>query len=300
MSSNISVIIPVYNDNTQLKRCIKSIFNTSFSDFNVVIVDDYSRVPFESPAEAYPIIIKRLDENRGQAYARNFGIKQTEAEILLFTDADCEVMEDWVKIISNELRKCHKKNNDIVAMCGKIGGGSSFFGNCHAYTGYAYVQNGKQRETNYLNTSCVAIYHKAFLEVCGFSENFRLNEDTDLGLKLIQKGYKIIFEPYIYVSHNHGINTLKSFLNKHKIWGVTGGLEFDLKYHHRLGCFRYLFTNHLALFFLIAPVAFLTTLKIVLYNFKYKKKILLYAFFIFIGKIFFRWGIFIKSRMDNE
>ena len=296
----ITVIIPVYNDEERLEHSLLSLFNTTFNNFEVIVVDDGSDDSPQFIVNKFPCKFIRLPFNRGQACARNIGVNQSRGDIILFTDADCLVMKDWVKSISDELIKLHQERKEIVALTGRLISKNGFIEMCHAYTGYGYIQTGPRREMDYLNTACVGIYKEAFLKIGGFSEDFKVNEDTDLGFKLVEHGYKVIFEPTISIFHDHGIRTFKEFILKHRNWGEALGLKFELRHKERLGIFLPLLSNPITHLFLIVPIAFLTTLKIVKYNIVAEKRVLFYFPFIFLGKISFRWGIFIHNVKNRK
>lgn len=87
-----SVIIPVYNSEKSLDRCLRSVLEQSFEDYEVVIIDDGSSDG--SPAicrryaEADPRIRYICQENGGVSSARNHGIQEAEGEFLVFLDSD--------------------------------------------------------------------------------------------------------------------------------------------------------------------------------------------------------------------
>lgn len=290
-----SVIIPVFNDKDNLDRCLSSLFDTAFSNFEVIVVDDGSYDSPEPVTQKYHCRLIRLPQNMGQAYARNKAVEVSASDIILFTDADCLVMKDWVKTIADELVKSHKECKEVTAITGRLISEKGFIEMCHAYTGYGYIQTGPRKNMDYLNTACAAIYKEAFLKVKGFSADMRVSEDPELALKLTEQGYRIIFEPSIYVFHHHGIHSLARFIKKHYSWGKAIGSKLDSKHSERAGIFTPLILNSVSNLFLIVPLALVTTLKIVKYNLRYNKKVLLYSFFIFLAKIFFRTGIFLKS-----
>ncbi|MHC4122175.1 MAG: glycosyltransferase family 2 protein [Planctomycetota bacterium] len=298
--NTVSIVIPVYNDKENLEKCLESLYDIEEKDFDIVVVDDESDDDPESVTKKFLCRIIRLPVNRGQAYARNIGVKETKGDIILFTDSDCIVMKGWVKNITEELIKSYKKSEDVVAIYGRVTSNGNFFARCHDYTGYAYVQGGPRRSMDYLNTACVAIYREAFWKAGGFSENMKVREDPDLALKLIEKGYRVVFDPAVFVFHNHGIDTFKEFILKHKKWGKDLGLKLDLKHKGQFQGAWPLFFNPFTHALLIIPVALFTTIKIVSYNIRFDRKVLMYSFFIFLGKIFYRWGIFIQSVKKDE
>ena len=90
---SVSVIIPNFNNEKYIKRCIESVLSQSFLPDEVIIVDDCStdssKEIINELAECSPLIKPFfLDENRGVSHARNYGIKQSNSNFITFLDAD--------------------------------------------------------------------------------------------------------------------------------------------------------------------------------------------------------------------
>ncbi len=99
MSENpfkISVIVPVYNVEKYLSRCIDSILSQTFTDFELLLVDDGSTDKSGEICDEYAKTDARIKvfhtENRGVSAARNLGIKEASADWICFVDSD-----DWVE-----------------------------------------------------------------------------------------------------------------------------------------------------------------------------------------------------------
>lgn len=99
MSENpfkISVIVPVYNVEKYLSRCIDSILSQTFTDFELLLVDDGSTDKSGEICDEYAKTDARIKvfhtENRGVSAARNLGIKEASADWISFVDSD-----DWVE-----------------------------------------------------------------------------------------------------------------------------------------------------------------------------------------------------------
>ena len=94
------MIIPVYNADKFIRKCIASILCQSFSDFEIVLVDDGSQDDSASIIreyeEKYDIIKGVFKKNGGVSSARNEGIKVATGKYLVFVDADDEVKEDYL------------------------------------------------------------------------------------------------------------------------------------------------------------------------------------------------------------
>ena len=97
----VSIIVPVYNVEPYLRRCIDSIFAQSFADFELILVDDGSTDACGSICDEYARIDKRVrvihQNNHGAASARNTGIENAKGEYLAFCDGDDTVSPMWLE-----------------------------------------------------------------------------------------------------------------------------------------------------------------------------------------------------------
>lgn len=88
----ISVIVPVYNVEAYLDRCIQSILNQTFTDFELILVDDGSPDNCPSMCDAWAEKDNRIvvfhKENGGVSSARNCGIEKAMSELICFVDSD--------------------------------------------------------------------------------------------------------------------------------------------------------------------------------------------------------------------
>ena len=97
----ISVIIPVYNVEKYLVKCLDSLLNQEFSDYEIIVVNDgspdNSQSIIDSYVERYPKIVKSyIKENGGQGSARNLGISKAKGEYICFVDSDDFVESDFL------------------------------------------------------------------------------------------------------------------------------------------------------------------------------------------------------------
>lgn len=110
-SSLISIIIPVYNCQDYLKRCLGSVFLQDYSNYEVICIDDGSTDDSAQIAKEYNVRYYH-QENSGQAVARNKGIELAKGEWLCFVDSDDAIQPNY-------LSKMYKAtNNDIdIVVC---------------------------------------------------------------------------------------------------------------------------------------------------------------------------------------
>ena len=94
----VSVIIPIYNVEPYLKKCIESVLRQDFSDYEVLLVDDGSTdsspAICDEYAQTYPQVQVIHQENKGLGGARNTGIQAARGDYLLFLDSDDSLTPD--------------------------------------------------------------------------------------------------------------------------------------------------------------------------------------------------------------
>ncbi len=105
-----SIIVPVYNVEKYIKKCLDSLINQTFSDFQIVVVDDQSpdnsMEIVESFANQYPEKFKIIhQENKGLGGARNTGVSAAEGDYLLFVDSDDYLQKNSLEILHNHLNE---------------------------------------------------------------------------------------------------------------------------------------------------------------------------------------------------
>lgn len=105
-----SIIIPVYNVEKYIGRCMETVMGQSFRDYEVIVVDDEtpdnSMKIVEEYAERYPGQIHMIHQkNTRQGGARNRGVREAKGEYILFVDSDDYVSTDMLKIADEKLRQ---------------------------------------------------------------------------------------------------------------------------------------------------------------------------------------------------
>lgn len=105
----LSIIVPIYNVENTLKRCVESILTQSFTDYELLLIDDGSPDKSGSIAEELAINDKRIivyhKSNGGLSDARNYGIKIAKGRYITFIDSDDEItpytLEHLMQIITD-------------------------------------------------------------------------------------------------------------------------------------------------------------------------------------------------------
>jgi len=101
MEKKVSIIIPVYNTQKYLKRCINSIIDQTYSNLEIILVNDGSTDNSLEICKEYEKIDERVfiisGENHGVSHARNMGIRKAKGEYLYFADSDDYLETDAIE-----------------------------------------------------------------------------------------------------------------------------------------------------------------------------------------------------------
>lgn len=113
----VSIIIPVYNNEDLLPKCLDSVVNQSYKNIEVLLIDDGSKDKSGSICDEYQQRDSRVRvfhrENQGASLARKFGLSEAKGEFVQFVDSD-----DWIKLdMTEKLMDSVDANNSDIAWC---------------------------------------------------------------------------------------------------------------------------------------------------------------------------------------
>lgn len=182
----ISVVVPCYNSEQTIERCLRSIFLQSENVNEIIIVDDGST---DHSIDIIKNIVNNADgniklhlheqKNSGPSISRNKGIELSASTHIAFLDSDDEWYIDHIKVVKSFLNK----SPDYKIVATKYNNAPSIF------SGEIVLK--KLLLKNYFFTPCVVLNRKVFLEVKGFNEQMKYAEDFNLWLNIVykNKGY---------------------------------------------------------------------------------------------------------------
>lgn len=103
----VSIIVPVYNTEKYLSQCVDSILRQTWSDWELLLVDDGSTDGSGALCDAYAVQDERVrvfhQPNGGVSSARNYGVEQAQGDWVCYVDSDDEVMPDYVKDMADAI-----------------------------------------------------------------------------------------------------------------------------------------------------------------------------------------------------
>lgn len=206
----ISVIVPVYNAADTLEKCVSSITEQTFGDFELMLINDGSRDNSAEICKTYAADDSRITyiekENGGAASVRNFGIDRAKGDYLCFVDSDDYIDSDMLEFM---YQKATEHSADIV-QCGYImenDGVASYISVPDGIVTGSEI-NGRIVEIkskNLIDSPCNKLYRREFVVKSGvrMPENEAF-EDTDFNLRLLSFSPKMVLSErcfYHYVLH---------------------------------------------------------------------------------------------------
>jgi glycosyltransferase involved in cell wall biosynthesis len=112
----ISVIVPSYNEEANIGRCLESLANQTIprNEYEIIVVDGNSKDRTREIAERYADLVF-IQTSAKVGGARNDGVLRSRGEIIATTDADCIIPPDWLEVIGEDFQK-----GDIVQLYGSV------------------------------------------------------------------------------------------------------------------------------------------------------------------------------------
>ena len=110
----VSIIVPIYNTDFRIHRCIESIMHQTFTDYECLMVDDGSDKPTANIVDSYakcdPRFVALHKKNGGVSSARNYGIEHAKGTWLVFVDSDDQITPNHLE----RLMSAASEDVDIV------------------------------------------------------------------------------------------------------------------------------------------------------------------------------------------
>ena len=218
----ITVVIPIYNVEKYLKKCIESIIGQTYKDLEIILVDDGSPDNSGKICDEYANIDKRINvihkENGGLSDARNYGIMNAHGKYIVFIDSDDYVENQYIEL----LYKAIILNNTKISQCGikKINEKNDIIG----YFNYGENQIKKSKELiidlyggKWEN---IVVWNKMYLRELFNNIKFpkgKIHEDEFVTYKLLFLSNEISVINkclYNYMQSNESITGRKFYLNR--------------------------------------------------------------------------------------
>jgi len=205
-SPKVSVIVPVYNVSLYIEKCLDSLFNQTYNNLEIIIVDDCST---DDSAKKVKSLIKNKSNvkfyqnktNSGLSYTRNFAFSKTSGEYISYIDSDDYVPNNYYEELVN---KAIKENASVV-ICDinlvDTDKGTSRREYCGGNTNYEFVSKSLAA------SACNKLFERKNIENNKFSEG-KINEDIAVVIPILVNSKKISYTDktyYNYIQRNTSI-----------------------------------------------------------------------------------------------
>lgn len=220
----VSIVIPAYNVAEFIAETLSTVFAQTFTDFEVIIVNDGSPDTEEFEFALQPYIDRICyfkQENRGASAARNAGVRAARGELVAFLDADDlwrpNYLAEQIKFINQQ--GCDLSCADAMIFGTSADAGRSYMDSLMSTapaTGQVTFLELVNADRS-LITSGVVVRRELVLEVGLFDEALRNAQDFDLWLRLARHGARLAYQRKVLLSYRSRPNSLSGdAINSHK------------------------------------------------------------------------------------
>lgn len=253
MKKKVSIVLVNYNTTQDTIECIKSLEKIDYNNFDIIVVDNKSRQDEFYELDKFIKNIKNCilissDKNGGFAYGNNIGIKlakKRKSDYILLLNSDTEVEKDFLNYLVATIEEDVKS---IAIAIGKInyyydkkkiwyGGGII---NWRNYTGVHFGENQSdngqcdiKKEITFATGCAMLINANINTDITLPEEYFMYYEDVDFCARLVNEGFKIIYEPKAVIYHKVGVaggGEMSPFTLR---WSNRGRIIFMNKYKNQ-------------------------------------------------------------------
>lgn len=262
----LSIIIVTWNNESDIKFCLESLKQQSFTDFNVILVDNASTDNTVKVAkQTLPQInVIQQDKNYYLCKSNNDGIKfafeKFNPEFVMVLNPDTFLKEDTIKILFEEINKDEK----IAAVGPKI----LFWNNTNegkinstglVYDGFANAydrgfleedkgQYDKTEEVAAVSGACILYRSKALKKAGLYWQPIKMYlDELELAIRIRKKGFKIVYVPKAVIGHSYMKSTSQEKTRKFEKQKAKAFLLIALRHYKlksKLAMFRYFFSSY--------------------------------------------------------
>ncbi|MEX0138437.1 glycosyltransferase [Bacillus nitratireducens] len=247
----VSVVIAAYNEEKVIAKTIRSILDSNYRDFEVIVVDDGSTdgtsKVMQETFYKHPKVRLIQKENGGKSSAMNLGFQQSRGEIIVTLDADTIIAQDAISLMIR-----HFEDHNVAAVSGNVKVGNSR----NLLTTWQHVEyitgfNLERRAFDELNCitvvpGAIGAWRKKNVVESGYLSEDTLAEDTDLTITFLRQGHRIVYEEKAY-AYTESPEDVKSLIKQRYRWSY-GTLQCLWK--HRKALFN---AKHKTLGFIALP-----------------------------------------------
>jgi len=224
----LSIIVPVFNGEKTLDKCLRAIIEIrDFEKCELIVADDCSKDKTIEIAQKYKAKIVFNQTNKGVACTRNLGAKAAKGKILLFIDSD-------VSLSCKDILKYLKKDFESSDICGVSGvyDEKVVFNDFFSAYKHLYMCFGKKNTPKFIpvaDSAMLAIPREKFLKAGGFNEKYPgvMAEDVEFSIRFSLGENKLFLQNFQIKGTHYKKYNLKSLLKTNflRIKGISKTIQ---------------------------------------------------------------------------
>jgi glycosyltransferase involved in cell wall biosynthesis len=218
----VSVVVPTYNEEKNIARCLTSIRNQDYPEdkVEVIVVDGMSEDNTVAIAKNYQVRIV-TNNKRIVGNAMKLGVEEAKGEIIAMIVADLELpQKDWLRRMLSPFSDPSvagtltffgvKRSHPMINRCYHLMGGDPMISLAHASKSDNCLI---MTLDNYFPTGAPLLRRQLVLEAGNFRSFLPRSEDVDMSYRLVKRGYKLVFVPNTFLYHYY-VKSFSSYLRK--------------------------------------------------------------------------------------
>lgn len=247
----VSVVIAAYNEEKVITKTIRSILDSDYREFEVIVVDDGSKdgtsKVIQEAFHKHPKVCLIQKENGGKSSAMNLGFQKSRGEIIVTLDADTIIAQDAISLMIR-----HFEDHNVAAVSGnvKVGNRRNLL---TTWQHVEYITGFNLERRAFDELDCITVvpgaigaWRKKNVVESGYLSEDTLAEDTDLTITFLRQGHRIVYEEKAY-AYTESPEDVKSLIKQRYRWSY-GTLQCLWK--HRKALFN---PKHKTLGFVALP-----------------------------------------------
>ncbi len=220
---NYSIVVPVYNRPDEVDELLESLCSQTFTDFEVLIVEDGSQKPCKDVCDKYADVLDLHyynKENSGPGQSRNYGVERAKGEYVIILDSDVVLPTGYLEAVDSAIthHPSPSTHHPIIAFGGPDAAHPSFtpVQKAISYSMTSFfttggIRGGKAKlDKFYPRSFNMGIRRDVYLQLGGFSK-MRFGEDIDFSYRIVEAGYQPRLFPDAWVWHKRRTDFRKFF-----------------------------------------------------------------------------------------
>src|SRR5258708_4661927 len=195
----VSIIVPAFNEERVIEATIRSLLNSDYDTFEIIVVDDGSQDRTSEVVREHfseqPLVRLFPEPNAGKAAALNLGMRHAKGDVIVALDADTQFPGNTIRMLARRF---------VYPQIAAVAGNAKVVNRINIVTRWQaleYITSQNMDRRAFASLNCITVvpgsvgaWRRDLIEICGGFSADTLAEDQDLTLRIRKLGYKIGYE----------------------------------------------------------------------------------------------------------